>query len=273
MIPCPAQACVSVTPSSLFFRSLALAPFVLLVIFSRSRSNTLKVIYNSGLAAIIGGLGLVLAFTSGIFAVQTTTVANAMLLFAAAPFITALVGWVLLNEHVRTATWVCIVIAIIGICTMVWNSILIGHLVGNISALLSAVGFSIFTIALRWKKLEDMMPTVLIGAIFALIISGVICLKAGYTLNVPNKDLIIAFLLGIFQVGTGMVIYTLGSKAVPAAELALLSMTEVILGPLWAWLFLDELFDFFTLIGGSILLSAIIGNALSGIRRKPLPLI
>ena len=87
---------------------------------------------------------------------------------------------------------------------------------------------------------------------------------------IPN-DMGIAFSMGVFQVGAGLVLYTLGSKTVPATELTLLSLAEVLLGPFWVWLFLGETITKFTLIGGCILLLAIVGNAASGIRRKPNP--
>lgn len=79
--------------------------------------------------------------------------------------------------------------------------------------------------------------------------------------------------MGVFQVGAGLAIYTIGSRVIPAAELALLSMTEVLLGPFWVWLFLGETASVYTLIGGVILLLAIAGNALTGIRRKPVPVL
>jgi drug/metabolite transporter (DMT)-like permease len=79
--------------------------------------------------------------------------------------------------------------------------------------------------------------------------------------------------MGVFQVGLGLTIFTIGSKVVPAAELALLSMTEVLLGPVWVWLFLGETASFYTLFGGLILMLAIAGNAVSGLRHKPVPVI
>ena len=102
------------------------------------------------------------------------------------------------------------------------------------------------------------------------ILAGV-CLLSGDSLAVPPRDIALAVALGVFQVGAGLTLYTIGSKAVPAAELALLSMTEVLLGPLWVWLFLGETAGLYTLIGGAILMAAIAGNALSGLRRKPTP--
>ena len=79
--------------------------------------------------------------------------------------------------------------------------------------------------------------------------------------------------MGVFQVGLGLTIFTIGSRVVPAAELALLSMTEVVLGPIWTWLFVGETASPLTLLGGAVLMLAIAGNALSGLRRKPIPVI
>lgn len=257
----------------LFYRSLSLAPFLFLVIAARSGGNPFPVIRKVGLAGLIGGVALVFAFTGGIFAIQATTVANAMFLFAAAPFLAALLGLVILRERVRTATWWAMIVAMTGIAIMVWEGISLGRMSGNIAALISALGFAVFTIALRWRKVEDMMPTVFLAGLFAIMISAAICLLAGYSLVLPTRDILVASSLGVFQVGAGMVIYTIGSRAVPAAELALLSMTEVVLGPFWVWLFLGEMADTFTLLGGGVLLAAIAGNALSGLRNKPPPIL
>lgn len=257
----------------LFYRSLSLAPFLFLVIAARSGGAPFLVIRKVGVAGLIGGVALVFAFTGGILAIQTTTVANAMFLFAAAPFLAALLGLFILRERVRTATWWAMIVAMTGIAIMVWEGISLGRIGGNIAALVSALGFAVFTITLRWRKVEDMMPTVFLAAIFALAISGVVCLLAGYSLVLPDQDILVAASLGVFQVGAGMVIYTIGSRAVPAAELALLSMTEVVLGPFWVWLFLGETAGIYTLLGGGVLLAAIAGNALSGLRNKPVPIL
>ena len=255
----------------LFFRSIALTPLLLLVLTLRARGNPLPIIQKAGLAGGVGGISLVFAFSGGILAVQTTTVANAMFLFAAAPFFAAVLGWLLLKEHVRNATWISMMAALVGIVIMVWEGISIGRIIGNVAALISALGFAIFTISLRWKKLEDMLPTVFLAGLFAIIIAGALCRIKGYGVDVPKRDIWIALALGVFQVGAGLILYTLGSKAVPSAELALLSMTEVVFGPFWVWLFLGETAGVYPLLGGMILLIAIASNALSGLRRKPIP--
>lgn len=257
----------------LFYRSWALGAFLFLLITFRSGYKPIVTIRKAGIAGAIGGMGLVLAFAGGIYAIQTTTVANAMFLFAAAPFLAAVLGWVILRESVRKATWVAMIFAMIGIAFMVLNGISAGRMWGNISAIISATGFAIFTIALRWGKLEDMLPAVFLAGVFAIIVSAIVCQFGGYGFDIPANDVAIALSLGVFQVGVGLAVYTIGSKVVPAAELALLSMTEVLLGPLWVWLFIGETASFFTLVGGSILMLAIAGNAISGLRRKPVPVI
>jgi drug/metabolite transporter (DMT)-like permease len=257
----------------LLYRSFALAIFLFVLIAFRSGFRPVTTIRRAGIAGVIGGCGLVMAFAGGIYAIQTTTVANAMFLFASAPFFAAIFSWIILRESVRRATWIAIVVGTIGIVIMVVDGISAGHMVGNISALLSALGFAIFTIALRWGKLEDMLPAVFLAGVFAIIVSGILCTLNGYAFILSANDAVIALSMGVFQVGAGLAVYTIGSKVVPAAELALLAMTEVLLGPFWVWLFLGEIASRYTLAGGVILLLAIAGNALTGLRRKPVPVI
>lgn len=257
----------------LFYRSIALATFLFCIITFRSGYKPISAIRSAGIAGVIGGVGLVFAFSGGIYAIQTTTVANAMFLFAAAPFLAAIFGWIILREPVRKATWIAMVFAMIGIAIMVINGFAAGRMVGNLSALLSALGFAVFTIALRWGKLEDMLPAVFLAGVFAIITSAMVCEFGGYGFSVPHNDIAIALSMGYMQVGLGLVIYTIGSQVVPAAELTLLSMTEVLLGPLWVWIFMGETVSFYTMLGGIVLMLAIAGNALSGLRRKPVPVI
>ncbi len=257
----------------LFYRSWALGAFLFLLIAFRSNYRPLITIRKAGIAGAIGGMGLVLAFSGGIYAIQTTTVANAMFLFASAPFLAAVFGWLILREPVRKATWFSMIVATAGVAIMVVDGIAAGYLIGNLAAIASAFGFAIFTIALRWGKLEDMLPAVFLAAVFAIITSAIVIVSMDYGLDVPRMDIGIAMAMGVFQVGLGLTIFTIGSKVVPAAELALLSMTEVVLGPLWVWIFIGETASFYTLMGGAVLMLAIAGNALSGLRRKPVPVI
>lgn len=253
----------------LFFRSISLSLFLFVVIYTMRRQNPITLASQMGWNGVIGGLALVAAYAGGIYSVQVTSVGNALLLFASAPFMTAILGQIILGEAVRRATWVSILVAIIGIIIMVADKFGGSALYGNLAALGSALGFAIFTITLRRGKATDMMPVVFLSGIFGIGIMAVICFAIGLPLSLSANDMGFSLGMGVFQVGAGLVLYTLGSRTVPAAELTLLSLAEVVLGPFWVWLFLGETLTTNTVIGGIILLIAITANALSGQRRKP----
>ena len=257
----------------LLYRSISLSLFLAIVIYLRSKENLFTVIRAAGLPACVAGLALVGAYSGAIYGIQSTSVATAMLLFACAPFIAAILGWLFLREKVRKATWISILFAMLGIGIMVQDKSTGSALLGSLAALGSAFGFAVFTVALRWGRSVEMLPAVLLSGIFAIFITSSICLLSGLPFQISVNDTGISMGMGVFQVGAGLVLYTLGSKTLPAAELTLLSLAEVLLGPVWVYLFLNEVVTFSTLVGGLILLLAIAGNAISGARRKPPPII
>lgn len=257
------------TEAILFWRSAGMVPVLLAFVAWNSGGRPLERMRKVGLAGVIGGIGLVFAFAGAIFAIQSTTVANAVFLFSASPFLTAILGWVLLREPVRGATWIAIMIAGVGMFIMVREGLAAGALLGNVAALLSALGFAAFTITLRWGKMEDMMPAVILGGLFSMAAAALMLVSQGETFAVPLGDAVISMGMGAVLLACGMALYTIGSRVIPAADLTLLSMVEVLLAPIWVWLFLDETATAATFVGGGILMLAVAFNALSGIRRKP----
>jgi drug/metabolite transporter, DME family len=253
----------------LFWRSVGMVPVLVAFVAWRSGGQVIDRVRRVGLAGVLGGFGLVAAFSGAIYALQATTVANAVFLFAASPFIAALFGWLILGEPVRRATWGAIAVAGLGMFVMVRDGLAGGETAGNVAALISAAGFAAFTLALRWGKLEDMVPAVVLGGVFSIAVAAVVLVITGGVLLVPLPDILVASGMGAVMLASGMVLYTLGSRVVPAAELTLLSMVEVLLAPFWVWLILSETASAGTFLGGAILMLAIAGNALSGIRRKP----
>jgi len=253
----------------LFYRSIAMTPVLFLFITYRSKNRLIENVRKAGGPAAIGAMGLVFAFAGGIFAIQSTTVANAVFLFATAHFFTAILSWIILREPVRKATWIAIAVAGLGMVIMFREGLAAGALAGNAAAVLSAMGFAVFTIALRWRKLEDMLPTVFLAGVFAFFTALAMCRLLDQSIILSPWDSGVCIFMGVFQLGLGLSIYTFGSKVVPAAELALLSTTEVLLGPVWVWVFIGEIASLWTFVGGAILMAAIAGNALSGIRRRP----
>lgn len=254
---------VAGTWSILFWRSLGMLAVLFGFITWRSGGHPIQPLKSVGLTGMIGGISLVVAFAGAIFAIQSTTIANAVFLFSAAPFLSALLGWLILREPIRRTTWIAIAVAGIGMFIMVREGLAAGALAGNIAALLSASGFATFTIALRWGKLSDMMPAVAFGGVFSAIVAAVVLAILDQPLLVPTRDIAISVAMGGGVLATGMILYTLGSRSIPAAELTLLSLIEVMLAPVWAWLFLNETATGATFIGGAILFAAVAFNAFS----------
>ena len=157
----------------LFWRSLGMIP-VLLVFLTWQSGGTLRpALAQLGPAAIIGGLGLVGAFGGAVYASQTTTGANAVFLVA------AVIAWVVLGERPRPATWASIALALVGIFIMVRQGLSGGAFLGNLAALVSALGFAVFTVAIRWRGASDTLPFVMVGAVMALCAGGLATLVAG----------------------------------------------------------------------------------------------
>lgn len=253
--------------SILFWRSLVMLPVLWAFLFWRSGGSPFPAIRKAGTAGVLGGVGLVVAMGGAIIAYQTTTIANAAFLFAASPFLAAVLGRVILGERVAERTWMAIGLALVGIFVMVHEGLSGGAWLGNVAALIAALGFAAFTVTLRWRRIEDSLPSSVFGSLFAILASGAIALKTGQPLLVPLPDMLWCVLMGVLTMSGGMILYTLGSKAIPTAELALLSNTEVMLAPFWVWLVLGETASVGTFVGGAILLAAILFNAYSGMRR------
>jgi len=249
----------------LFWRSLGTVPVLVLWI---GPNRVLPALRSVGMAGVVGGLGLVLAFGGAIVALQSTTVANAMLLFSASPFFAAVFGRVLLQEPVSLLTWGAILLALVGILVMVGGIGQIGggQALGTAAALISAVGFAAFTVTIRWGHLADSLPVVLLGGIFSTVAGAAAALWSGQALSVPPFEAGLAFGMGVVTLTGGMYLYTKGSQAVPAAQATLLSLVEVLLAPMWAWVFLRETLSSNTALGGAILLAAVALNAAFGLR-------
>ena len=166
----------------LLYRSISLSLFLYVLIKVRSGESPFVQIRRIGARAVIAGLSLVAAYSGGIYAIQNTSVANAMLLFATAPFMAAVLGWIVLREPVRAATWAAIAVAIGGIAIMVADKSGGVVLKGSLAALGSAFGFAVSTVALRWGRTGEMLPAVFLSGLFAIVITLAICLGLGLPL-------------------------------------------------------------------------------------------
>ena len=136
-----------------------------------------------------------------VFAVVNTTVANAMFLFATAPFFAAVLALAILGESVRRATWIAMLVASLGVTLMVAEGLSFGKITGNVAGLVSALGFALFTIALRSNHTTNMLPAVCLGGLFTATVAGGMCLGTGQSFQIPIHDAALALGLGVFQLG------------------------------------------------------------------------
>ncbi len=249
----------------LAWRSLGLIAALGLHVGFAARGQVWAAVRSVGRGGVLGALSLVLAFGGAIFAMQTTSIASAVVLFTASPFFAALIGRVLLGEKVPLATWAAIALAVVGIAVMVGGQIDMRAVWGNFAALISAFGFGAFSVALRASHATlradtGHFPVVLLAGVFSACTGVALSLATGQSLAPPAADIVLALFMGAVTLAGGMILYTFGTRAVPAAAATLLSQVEVILGPLWVWLLLGEQFSRATALGGSIVLAALILN-------------
>ncbi|MDE0308678.1 MAG: DMT family transporter [Acidiferrobacterales bacterium] len=251
----------------LFYRSTTLVAFLVLYLsVSRGRA-VIDAVRDCGWIGFFAGFSLSLAFCTWIYALTHTTVANALFLLSTAPFIAALAGWWLLGERVTSTLVWFILMATVGVAVMVAEGYQFGTLFGTVMGLLSATGFGLFAVFLRMGRTTDLVPAVLWAGVSATIISACMVGLTGSGLEVTTRDWLLCASMGIFQVGVGLVIFTHGAKYLPAAEITLLSLTEIVLGPIWVWLAIREVPGIMTVIGGAIVLSAIAGQSFFTLRR------
>ncbi len=256
----------------LFWRSLGIAAALLLFIALRSKGRIGSAFRGAGAMAAVAGMCLTAGFTFFVFSILHTTVANTLFMLSAGPFIAAALGRIVLGERVRRATWIAMAGAVIGIALMLGDGLVSGDLFGNLMGLGAATSFAGFAVALRRGRSTDMMPATCLAGLFGAGAAGLVLVATGDGFAVTGNDLLLCLSYGAFAIGASLIVFTIGSRSVPAAELALLSLTEVVLGPVWVWLAFAEVPQPATLAGGGILLVSIAVQALSGMRRRPPPM-
>ena len=217
--------------------------------------------YNKiGLSGIIGGISLGVANLTFILSLTSTSAAVTLLMLGALPFLAAIIAYIFLNEKISKTTFIAIIIAAAGIIFMCFDSIQTGTLFGLVNGLVSSLGFAVFTVTLRWKKNTPKLTTVSIAGIFAAIISLLVIFFNDSNVLMSLKNTSLSSLHG-FIVCSALILYSSKSKYLPAADLTLLSLTEILGGIFWVWLPLfgiNEVPNNNTIIGGVIITLAII---------------
>ena len=248
----------------LFWRSLFFSLTILTFLMITYKSKFLKSFYNSGLPGFIGGLILSIGFCGYVFAMYNTTVANTNFIIQTQTIFLAIFGYLFLKEKISMTTLISIILAISGLILMLGNTLSSGQMSGNIVAFVMPITFAILILIVRKYPAVDMIPLQLVAGIVAMIIGFLASTKV----SISTHDIFLAFLSGTFQIGLGFIFITIGAKKTLSAMVGIIMLTEAILGPLWAWLFVNENPSFYVLIGGGIIIFAVFLQFVSSFKEE-----
>ena len=243
----------------LFTRGIVIFTLLNFYLYLEEGIGFYKNYQKAGISSLVGGIGLGMAMITFIWSITNTTAAITLLCLAAMPFITALLGYIFLKENISIGVWVSIGIATIGIMIMALGNTEKNSIYGLVFGLVSALGFSIFSVSLRWRKETPKFTTVAIAGLFCFLFSTVIILSYDLKFLSSGKNEGLFALHGTI-VCLGLILYSIGSKNIQAAELTLLSLTEIIGGIFWVWLpwlGINEIPSTNTIIGGFFIFMAI----------------
>lgn len=244
--------------TTIFWRGIFAFAFLSIFIAIRNKGRFISVFRAMGWPGVAMALSFATASSSFVIAINHTSVAHVLFLVGVAPFIAAIVGWLFLREPVKRATWIAIGAVCVGIGIMVSDTSGQGTLFGDLFGLLMATGFAVGTVIMRRYRQVRMTPAAALAAIFASLFA----LGQGASLSVGSTDLLLLILFGAGQLGLGLAFYTAGARLIPAAEATLCSLLELALGPLWVWLIYSERPDVLSLVGGGLIIGALVINTL-----------
>ncbi len=258
-----------------FYRQASFLVFILGFLVWRHRGRSLQACLDIGRPGLVAACSLAIAFVAYIFALIETSVAKVVFIGSASPFVAALIAWLVLRERVAPATLAAIAAAMLGIGVMMGEG-LDGPKSGGEGplgaglAVVAVVGYGVTLVCLRARRRVDMLPAAALAGLLAMLGCGVMAPD----LVVSAHDLLLAILLGVVQLGFQYVLIALGTRYVPAGEVALLGRLQVVLAPLWVWLALGEVPTLATLLGGAVVVGAVLANSYASLRRtRPGPVV
>ena len=243
----------------LFARGMVIFILLNFYLYLEEGLGFLKNYSKIGVSGIIGGIGLAAAMITFIWSITNTTAAITLLCLAAIPFITALLGFLFLKEKISMNVWISILIATVGIIIMAFGNHEKNTLIGFVLGIVSALGFSVFSVSLRWRKETPKFTTVALAGLICFLVSSAVMISKDLSFFSSSKNEALFAVHGTI-VCLGMILYAIASKTIPAAELTLLSLTEVIGGIFWVWLpwlGINEIPGTNTIIGGFFIFLAL----------------
>jgi len=241
----------------LFWRQFFFSVIVAIYLLLTYRKNFFKSFYNSGLPGFIGGIILAIGFAAYVFSMYTTTVANTNFIITTETIFLAVFGYFFLKEKINLITFISIILGMSGVLIILGNSLSIQtseQFLGNIVAFIMPISFAVLVVIIRKYPNVDMVPAQFTAGVAA----GIIGFLVAGQLSISIHDLFLALMAGFFQIGFGFILITVGSQTTPAAVVGVMMLTESVFGPLWAWLFINEVPPIAVIIGGSIIIFSIL---------------
>ena len=238
----------------LFWRSFFFTLTVLAFLIISYKKDIFKSFYVSGLPGFFGGIILSFGFCGYVFAMYNTTVANTNFIISLQILFLAIFGYFFLKEKIGVTTLISIFLAVTGVLLMVGNSLSPGELSGNLAAFSMPIVFAILIIIIRKYPTVDMVPAQFVAGVSSCLVGFLLSTK----LMISPNDIFLGFLAGFFQVGFGFIFITIGARTTPSAIVGVIMLSESVLGPIWAFLFVSERPSLFGIIGGAIILFAVL---------------
>lgn len=221
----------------------------------------------AGLAAWASAFCIAATFVVHVLAINATTVANVLFLQTASPLLMPLLAWGVLKERPERRTLVAVALAVGGLLPIVLASVGGGRLQGDLLALLCAFAGAANILIARHARAVNLVPVVVVAGIITLVVS----LPLAHPLNIATGDAVTLMLLGAFQIGLGVSLFLFALRHLPAAPVALLTLLEPIVGPLLVWLIIGEVPPTATMLGGTIVILALVMCAQATARPSPMP--
>ena len=238
----------------LLLRSVFFMFALIIFLIATYKKNTIKIIKDAGYPAVLGGLVMSLSFIAFVVSMSITTVANVVFIISTQTMFLAIFGFFYLKEKVSLTSFFSILLAMGGITIMVGDSLSTSSFFGNIIALAIPINFSILVMIIRKNKNLDMVPAIFYSGFFAIIYGLILSESFVFT----SHDILMGFFLGVPQLALGFICITIGSRTTPSTTIGLLMLTETLFAPVWVWLFLNEIPPVSVLIGGAVIISAIV---------------
>ena len=240
----------------LFWRSVGILVASLIALAGGSSSRPVNILRAGFTKNFLSGALLACMSTAFIVSIARIDAATTLFLQSLAPFSAALLGWLLLRERVDSHTWAAMGIAVTGVVIMgsSWDA---SNALGLCAAACIPLMLGVYTVLLRDSKGRDLRVQVVFTGLIGMLIGSVAACATG-ELGLPVRDAVLALASGGILLGVGIPIFNAAGRYVPAARTSLLLLSEIVLAPFWVWLIVDETPGFNTLIGGLVILAALI---------------